>query len=76
MDCNSYSYTAPGFGTDSPAPHRQTVNSITIQRREHNGHTYYIIRDGNPDPVSAWSNKTYTLDDAARTMINYFKNGI
>lgn len=76
MDCNNYSYTAPGFGVDPPAPKRQPVEAVTILRRTHNGRDYYIIRDGNPDPVSIWWTKDYSIDAALKTVKDCFENGI
>jgi len=74
MDCNNYSYTAPGFGANPPAPHRQPVDAITIERHSHNGRTYFIIKD--PEHISVWSTKAYTLENALKAAKDIFKNGI
>ena len=71
MDCNSYSY-APHMLDETPAPKRQTVNAITIERKEHNGHEYFTIKD----PDGEWFTKVYTLKDALKTVKDYMTNGI
>jgi hypothetical protein len=53
MDCNSYSYTAPGFGVDRPAPVAEYRNDdmsaeITTQRG-YNGATVYNVWAGSYD---------------------------
>ena len=42
MDCNSYSYTAPGFGVD--VPHEQpTYDRVTIEKRVFPWGTLYVV---------------------------------
>ncbi len=59
---------------EGPAPKRDPVNAITIERHSHNGHSYFIIRD--PAHVSAWSTKAYTIESALRAAKDIFENGI
>ena len=73
MDCNNYSYT-PHILEEGPAPKRDPVNAITIERRSHNGHSYFIIKD--PAHISVWSTKAYTLENALKAAKDIFKNGI
>ena len=71
MDCNSYSY-APDMLKESSAPKREPVNSVTIERREHNGYIYYVIRN----PGDEWFTKVFSLDAALKTVHEYFTEGI
>lgn len=53
MDCNSYNYTAPGFGVDRPAPVAEYRNDdmsaeITTQRG-YNGAMVYNVWAGSYD---------------------------
>ena len=71
MDCNSYSYTAPGFGVDTP--HTWTpCDRVTIERRTANGHEYFIILDD----TNNGSSKAYTLKDAIKTAENWIREGV
>ena len=42
MDCNSYSYTAPGFGVDVPHDY-PTYNRVTIEKRVFPRGTLYVV---------------------------------
>jgi len=69
MDCNSYSYTAPGFGVDAPrncAP----VDTVTITRKNANGHNYFTISTGE-----SWTT-AHDLDTAIKTAKNWMKEGV
>ena len=69
MDCNSYSYTAPGFGVDTP--HTYTpCDRVTIERRTANGHEYFVIW-GN-----GGSNKAYDIKTAIQTARNWLEEGV
>ena len=43
MDCNSYSYTAPGFGVDYPVDY-PTYDSVTIEKRVFPRGTLYVVQ--------------------------------
>ncbi len=53
MDCNSYSYTAPGFGVDYPAPvaeyHNDDMRAEITTQRGYNGATGYNVWAGSYD---------------------------
>lgn len=69
MDCNNYSYTAPGFGVD--APHKYTpVETVTITRKTANGHEYFTISTGE-----GWIT-AHDLDTAIKTARNWMKEGV
>ena len=71
MDCNSYSYTAPGFGVDTPhtwAP----CDRVTIERRHANGKEYFVILDD----TNKGSSKAYDLNTAIRTAKDWLKEGV
>jgi len=69
MDCNSYSYTAPGFGVDAPRNYTP-VDTVTIERKTANGREYYTISTGE-----GW-NTAHDLDTAIRTAANWLKEGV
>ena len=71
MDCNSYSYTAPGFGVDTPhtwAP----CDRVTIERRHANSKEYFVILDD----TNEGSSKAYDLNTAIRTAKDWLKEGV
>ena len=74
MDCNSYSYTAPGFGVDRPAPVVEYRNDdmsaeITTQRG-YNGATVYNVWAGSYDGSMDVYESFRTLD-AARALYDH-----
>ena len=70
MDCNNYSYTAPGFGVD--APHTWTpCNAVTIERRHANGRDYFVILDDHEG-----SSKAHDVETAIKTAANWLKEGV
>lgn len=71
MDCNSYSYTAPGFGVDAPRQYTP-CDRVTIERRTANGHEYYIIIDN----TNSGSTKVYDLPTAIRTAQSWLMKGV
>ena len=70
MDCNNYSYTAPGFGVDTPRTWTP-CNRVTIERRTANGREYFVIiaEDGG-------NNKAYDIETAIQTAANRLKEGV
>ena len=64
----------PHMLDEGPAPRRDPVNAITIERHSHNGHSYFIIKD--PAHVSVWNTKAYTVESALKTAKDIFENGI
>lgn len=69
MDCNSYSYT-PHMLDEGPAPQRQRVNAVTIERRTANGNEYFVLLTDDG------SDKVYDLHSAIRTAENWLKEGV
>lgn len=69
MDCNSYSYT-PHMLDEGPAPQRQKVNAVTIERRTANGHDYFSIITGD-----GWTT-AHDLQTAIRTAENWLREGV
>lgn len=69
MDCNSYSYTAPGFGVDTP--HTLTpCNTVTIERKTNSkGQNYFTISTGDGWTIA------HDIDRAIRTAANWLKEG-
>ncbi len=53
MDCNSYSYTAPGFGVDYPAPvaeyHNDDMRAEITTQNGYNGAKVYNVWAGSYD---------------------------
>ena len=71
MDCNSYSYTAPGFGVDTQHTWTQ-CDRVTIERRNANGKEYFVILDD----TNEGSNKAYNIDTAIKTAHNWLTEGV
>lgn len=46
MDCNNYSYTAPGFGVDRPVKY-DTFDKVEIEKRIFPRGTLYVVRVGD-----------------------------
>ena len=74
MDCNSYSYTAPGFGVDYPAPVAEYRNDdmsaeITTQSG-YNGATVYNVWAGSYDG-SMDIYETFHTVEAARALYDH-----
>lgn len=74
MDCNSYSYTAPGFGVDSPVPVAEYQNDdmyaeITTQHG-YNGAIVYNVWAGSYDGSMDVYEQFNTLD-AARALYDH-----
>lgn len=81
MDCNNYSYTAPGFGVDNAAPimeHRNDDMQAILDHWENQ----YNASPNHPNRgkyiVSAWSydgqmeiDELFTTEDAARKLYNH-----
>ena len=69
MDCNSYSYTAPGLGVDTP--HTWTpCNIVTIERKTSKGHDYFTISTGDGYNIA------HDIDSAIRTATDWIRNGV
>lgn len=69
MDCNSYSYT-PHMLDEGPAPQRQRINAITIERKAANGREYFTIKTGD-----GWTT-AHDLQTAIRTARNWLEEGV
>lgn len=77
MDCNSYSYTAPGFGTDEPRKKpSKPCNRVIIERMEHNGNEYFIVSAGDICTNDYVWSKFYNLSIAAKTAVDWMENGV
>ena len=74
MDINSYSYTAPGFGVDYPAPvaeySNDDMNAEITTQRGYNGATVYIVWAGSYDGSMDIYESFRTLD-AARALYDH-----
>ena len=46
MDCNSYSYTAPGFGVDRPVDY-PVYDRVEIEKRVSPRGTLYVVKVGD-----------------------------
>ena len=46
MDCNSYSYTAPGFGVDRPIEY-PVYDRVEIEKRVFPRGTLYVVKAGD-----------------------------
>ena len=69
MDCNSYSYTAPGLGVDTP--HTWTpCNIVTIERKTSKGHDYFTISTGDGYNIAR------SINSAIRTAKNLLEEGV
>ena len=69
MDCNSYSYTAPGFGVDAPRNYTP-VDTVTITRRTANGREYFTISTGDGYNIA------HSIDSAISTAQNWLEEGV
>lgn len=69
MDCNLYSYTAPGFGVDAPRQYTP-ADTVTITRKTANGYEYFTISDGN-----GW-NIAHDLQTAIKTAEEWLTEGV
>lgn len=73
MDCNSYSYTAPGFGVDYPAPvaeYRNDDMRAEITAQGHGADMVYHVWAGSYDgDLDVY--ETFTALEAARALYDH-----
>lgn len=70
MDCNSYSYTAPDFGVNTPHNYNP-INTVTIERKTNaKGQEYYTIK-----ALDGW-NIAHSIESAISTAKEWLKEGV
>ena len=77
MDCNNYSYTAPGFGVDKPSKKPlKPCNRVIIERVEHNGKHFFIVSTGDIMTNDYVWTKYYNLDFAMKAAQEWIEKGV
>jgi len=77
MDCNSYSYTAPGFGVDEPSKKPlKPCNRVIIERVEHNEKQFFIVSTGDICTNDYTWSKYYNLNFAMKAAQEWIEKGV